>query len=123
VLSPLWGSSDGEGVGVDVDMDDAVGVEAVVADNDILDVDVDVAFGNDTVAATLYIFVAVVGTADHCEGAIAEKVSFVVVPLHPPSPQHAHRSEEVLYVSQVHKFDADWTLACAALCRGATHCM
>jgi hypothetical protein len=94
VLRPEYLSDAGDGVGVaaaDVIWADVV--EATAVD---VDVDDDDGFGNDTVAATLYVFVAEVGTADHFEGATAEKVSFVVVPLQLPSPQQAQRLEVVL---------------------------
>lgn len=58
--------------------------------------EVDVAFGTETVDATSYEFVLVVGTADHSAGAIAEKLSSVTVPLQPLIPQHCQRSELVL---------------------------
>ena len=71
------------------------GDEAVVGTADDV-LEVDVAFGRDTVAATSYEFVAVVGTAVHFDGAIAENVSPVTVPLQPPAPQQFQRSEDVL---------------------------
>lgn len=94
MLRPPWLLA----VGVDVTVIVGAG-ESVVPDcaaEVVSELDDGVDVGTDTVAATLYELVAVVGTADHRDGAIAENVSPVTVPLQPLSPQQFQRSEVVL---------------------------
>jgi len=104
----------GATVGIDAGVVD--GAAVVICDVEVVEVvemdDVDDVLGRDTVAATLAKFVAVVGTADHREGAIAEKVSPVTVPLQLPSPQQFQRCVELLYIVHVHRLVATRVSPC-----------